>query len=553
MGAEGRPHRLVFFVDGVEVPSPVEELISWAEADPRIDLCAVVVVSLGEENAAKRRGLGAAISSAALRLIERVEWHLVTRPGRERDLLSTRSIGTKELELLTFRPEASSDDGAHVFSTADVERMRALGADLLICFGSPVGGELISASGHGLLSIEYRDIRNSTREPAGFWEVLEREATTGFTVRRFSGAGDPGEIVARAKFTTEIFYLRNKATLLGRSAAHLKQIILDVLDGHSQALPPPFDDRPPRQRPKLKDIFQYSARTAALVADKVMSRLLRKRWHWGVGYGFGDWRQMSLSDSNLLQSPDGHFLADPFACKQDGRYFIFVEDSDFRKGVISVYAVDRQGARAERLGVALDEPFHLSFPFLFRDGQDIFMVPESLENRDIRLYRCTGFPLEWELASVLVADVAAVDSMIVRRNGRWWMLTTMNSSGVGATDAEFCLYSADHPLGPWVASRSNPLFIDSTRARNGGLLSDGESLYRVAQRPDFAAYGKSMAIYRIDEISKDAYSETLIREIEPRFLKGIRGTHHLHSDGELVVFDFLRKSRRTTRVRERAA
>ena len=61
---------------------------------------------------------------------------------------------------------------------------------------------------------------------------------------------------------------------------------------------------------------------------------------------------------------------------------------------ISVIKVD--GDNYDFLGVVLEEDFHLSFPFVFKDGDDIYMVPESSKNSDIRLYKSVDFPLKWK-------------------------------------------------------------------------------------------------------------------------------------------------------------
>ena len=50
----------------------------------------------------------------------------------------------------------------------------------------------------------------------------------------------------------------------------------------------------------------------------------------------------------------------------------------------------------------LEEPWHLSYPFLIEWGGDIWMIPESSTNRDIAIYRAVDFPLKWERHAVLV-------------------------------------------------------------------------------------------------------------------------------------------------------
>jgi hypothetical protein len=102
---------------------------------------------------------------------------------------------------------------------------------------------------------------------------------------------------------------------------------------------------------------------------------------------------------------------------------------------------------------------------------------------------------------------------------------------------------ADDPLGTWSKVGNGPLFMDASRGRNGGLLQRGSAFFRVAQRPGFDFYGKAFSIYRIDRLDPDGYAETKIQDIEPEFMKGIEGTHHMHHDGAFVVFDFVRQER----------
>ena len=73
------------------------------------------------------------------------------------------------------------------------------------------------------------------------------------------------------------------------------------------------------------------------------------------------------------------------------------------------------------------------------------MCPESSESRDIRVYRCLEFPLKWTLAKVLMSGVNAVDTLIFERNGKWWMLTTLDSADTGDCYSQLYLFHADSP------------------------------------------------------------------------------------------------------------
>jgi hypothetical protein len=45
----------------------------------------------------------------------------------------------------------------------------------------------------------------------------------------------------------------------------------------------------------------------------------------------------------------------------------------------------------------LERSYHLSYPFIFRWGSDIFMIPETSDNRTVEVYRAVEFPGKWEL------------------------------------------------------------------------------------------------------------------------------------------------------------
>ena len=95
----------------------------------------------------------------------------------------------------------------------------------------------------------------------------------------------------------------------------------------------------------------------------------------------------------------------------------------------------------EFLGIVLEEDFHLSFPFIFKENSEIYMVPESSKNCDIRLYKCLEFPYKWQLEKVLMNNVSAADTMLIKQQDTWFMLTNICSAGLGDHNSELHIYS----------------------------------------------------------------------------------------------------------------
>jgi hypothetical protein len=84
--------------------------------------------------------------------------------------------------------------------------------------------------------------------------------------------------------------------------------------------------------------------------------------------------------------------------------------------------------------------------------------------------------------------------------------------------------------------------VDASRARNAGLLKEGDKIFRVSQGQGYDLYGRQSLINEVVDLTESTYREICIAEVTPHFKKGICGTHHLHSNGRFTVFDYLSRS-----------
>ena len=172
------------------------------------------------------------------------------------------------------------------------------------------------------------------------------------------------------------------------------------------------------------------------------------------------------------------------------------------------------------------------------------MCPETCKKKEIRIYRCIDFPLGWTLEKTIMRNTDAADTMLFEKGGKWWMFTNIDPTESGDHCSELFIFFADSPFANnWTSHPLNPIFIDASFARNGGLVRDGQSLFRVSQSHAFDFYGKQTRINEIVQLTETDYKERCIGEITPNFAKRILGTHHLHSNGKITVFDFTTLSR----------
>ena len=92
----------------------------------------------------------------------------------------------------------------------------------------------------------------------------------------------------------------------------------------------------------------------------------------------------------------GKYWADPFLYQRDGKDYIFYELYDYKKGVIAYSEINEDMSFTEPT-VILDLSYHLSYPSLFEDSGELYMIPETGLSRTIELYKCNLFPNVWKV------------------------------------------------------------------------------------------------------------------------------------------------------------
>jgi hypothetical protein len=538
-----------------ERPRDAQELVERGQTSPHYSVCLLIEQDPARRDRPDRGGVGegkgAGVRSILARwadgVIRRLERLLVARlPGASHQLLtgSPGAFSVPTLRVGSLRP----DDRSGRRDTPDaLSRLREYELDILVCCaGSSVPvGEIPHGARLGAIVLRYGDPAAGHAGPPGFWEVYHRNPSTRFRIERIIGRDDNTEVLVDGAIYTAPFRVLNAERLLRKSAVFAHRLLERVArDG---SFPQSGRSAPAAHKgtlvPTLRHQLRYVVRTFGHFLERAFRRTLGVRWRWGVAYQFtDDWRAADLQRSTVIRNPAGRYFADPCLVRRDGVSVCFVEDYDCRSSRARITAIRLDEEGYEELGVALSEPFHLSYPFVFEVGGELYMCPETEQARDIRLYRCTGFPLEWRLHQVLMPDVAAVDTSLTFHDGRWWMLTTIDSADMGDYRSELHLFHADTFDSPqWQPHPANPVVFDSNRARNGGLFRFDGALFRVFQAHGFDVYGQSMGVARIDEMSTETYAEEVVATVAPDFLRGIVGTHAMSFDGSVLALDFVRR------------
>lgn len=495
-------------------------------------------------NYIKKKGFNRLVDRLLFEGITKVEENLVKKKNEFKKLFITHPISKFNVQKIYVDPNISPSGLFYRYKNSDIEKIKKLQLDLLIRGGSGIiKGEILDICRLGIISFHHGDNNLNRGGPPGFWEVFNQEPSTGFIIQRLSKELDGGDVIFKGKIPTSFLYILNKCRLYLKSSIFLHQIIekLSYEDRKINVfLKEPYS-YPLYKFPNYYESFLYLFKSFFLGLKKLLGKILGFRYTWHVAYQFRkDWKDSVLRKSIIIKNPNNRFLADPFSIYYNNRKILYVEDFCFKskKGIISAYEIDSNGYKT--LGIAIEEKFHLSYPFIIKEENDIFMIPESNEAKDIRIYKCLEFPLKWKIEEVLMKNVSAADTNIFKFNNKYWMFTNIDTSKTGDHSSELHIFYSDNLISKnWRPHKENPVIFDSNQARNGGMIfSENEEIYRVFQRQGFDIYGKSLGISKIKTLNEYQYHEEILLNVEPKFFKNIKGTHSFSFTPGILAFDF---------------
>ena len=242
----------------------------------------------------------------------------------------------------------------------------------------------------------------------------------------------------------------------------------------------------------------------------------------------------------VIPSSLDKWYADPFLFEWEGRRYLFAEYMNRWRLIGSIAVCEiRQDGSLTKFQEILKEPFHLSFPNVFEHAGQIYMIPESGWNKDIRLYRATNFPFEWEFVQSLVEGENYVDtSFLTDTKGETAILNSFNWD---TRQSRF--FKLDFKTMGLFRLPDNPSMMNE---RNGGNAFEMDGVrFRVLQNCS-SEYGSKVMIRRIDSEDYEAgnAADSPFFEISPnnlsldRCLKPKR-CHTYNQSEHLEVIDFL--------------
>jgi hypothetical protein len=538
-----RPLRVAVCLDSLSAPAWIRAMLAEIQRIPGVEIVLLLLASPGASQAKPWKGGKAA---AAYRLWNRFERAVVE--------VSPDALQKTDCEGLFSACERicvqdSGEQGESGLFQAAVDAVRRSGADVILQLGAVRLPEAISALPRlGVWSLQHGLREAAEEEIPGGWEVLRGAPVTYSTLRVRKGT-ETAILFASATATDCCSITRNRNRCYWKAAQFIPRKLRELASSTLPAWPLPGgkagvfrDERGAASRGNLAALggaVRVAWRTAV---RHIPDRLIHRQWFCAFGF-----RQNAAGESQGFDGfqrmipPRGRFWADPFPACMDGKYYVFFEEYDYaaERAHIAVSEVAADGSFSPPR-VALQRPYHVSYPMVFSWNGEWYMIPESAAQRTIELWRCGGAADRWEFDRLLMDGVLAVDSTIAEIAGRFWLFTCIAADEHLPCD-ELSVFWADSPVGPWRPHPRNPVVSDARCARPAGKLFFREGKWFRPAQDCTGHYGRRIEIREIVRLTADDYCERPAWTIEPDWSPGLVATHTLNTADDLTVIDGCRR------------
>ncbi|HLN53054.1 MAG TPA: hypothetical protein VK212_05055 [Lentimicrobium sp.] len=431
------------------------------------------------------------------------------------------------------------------FADEDLSLITKYEPDFIIKFGfGIIRGEILNCTPLGVWSFHHGDEQKYRGVPPGFWEIYYNDHRTGTILQRLTEKLDSGVILRKGIFkTVEHSWKGNLEQSIHFSKhwpAHVcKEIINqgtfpDQTDGVST-------NAPLYKVPGNTTFFLFMFK---LFFNKIKfhyNELFRcENWQLGVIKArtadiLGTLQyEIDLEEVDFLEARNtNYYFADGFAVKDGERLLLLFENYSYKERLghlSSVWFNERDYTFTEPVDI-LREPWHLSYPFVFKYKGVTYCIPECKDRKNVELYKLDTVSMKLVHLRTLIKDLEAVDPSLIYHQNHWYLFFTAGY----ATNTELHIWHAENLEDEFVPHVLNPVKSNVSNSRPAGSLFylDGK-LYRPSQDCS-RSYGGRVIINEIKVLTEESFLEVTVNVLEPPH--GFEGIHNISFAGDSMLFD----------------
>lgn len=356
-----------------------------------------------------------------------------------------------------------------------------------------------------ILSYHHGDPSKYRGRPAGFYEIINGEKTTGIVIQTLSNRLDAGEIYAFAESKVVDFSYKRTAINFYSNSIPLLSSALTNLSTNSK-IEVAVNGKNYRLPSNLK-VMRFLFFLALNALKKIAYGLFfEKRWRVATTKN-----TLNLMQAEVLPSVEFeevpidkkyNFYADPFF-SEDGRS-IRLEALDNKTGLGDILEFT-VGDYAKKVKIISGE--HFSYPCSFLYEEREYLLPEVASHSAQFFFELSKVDEKYFLKGL--ENKRIVDATMHLKGDECYLFFGESKSAQTVLN----LWVAKSPFDEFKPHPKSPIVISPSEARMGGkLLIFNEKILRFGQN-NSGEYGASLAVMQVTNLTADGYEEVKLGSI----------------------------------------
>lgn len=269
-----------------------------------------------------------------------------------------------------------------------------------------------------------------------------------------------------------------------------------------------------------------------------------KIYHYNIGFINSDISNIlkdfnSLSIHWMKHKYKDRMFADPFLLNIDEDTIdVLAEESIFLHKASSLVklTISKKDFHLKRRKVILHTKKHLSYPYIIRNQNNIFLLPEHIASGKLDLYH---YDEKKEICTFVktIIEVPISDPCIYFKDGTYWLF----GSKKGTDQEELYLWQSPNIWGEYTPKEG--VLIKKTKKGSrmaGEIFTYNDKTYRPSQDCE-SHYGAGTIIWEIKNISQTDYQEQKVKALYPTNTSPYpNGLHTINFKGNWCVIDGMR-------------
>ena len=439
----------------------------------------------------------------------------------------------------------SEKNNGEYFSEQDIREITSAELDFILQFGfNNLRGGILDTAKYGIWSFHHGDEEKYRTGPPGFWEIFNNDPVSAVVMHRLTEQPGTAIILKKAWCHTLLHSFQTNLDVMLWVSAPFPVYLANEISLKGFIFPPPaVNSGTESGLPRNLKITSFLFRLLKNRIKFYWNDLFRAE-RWNIGIINRSIQELAINHYEIRREDvlwmrergSRHYFADPSGFMDENKVHILMEDYSYseNKAHISEAVFDPSSKSFSIPLISIESKEHLSYPFVFVYGEDIYCLPSSHRYGYIGLYKRNYSEGAFVEDQILIDHIDAVDPTLINFNDKWWLFFTLRKY----CNTHLYLYSADEMYGEYKPHPMNPVKMDIRSARPAGLpfIHEGQ-LYRPAQDCS-ESYGKRIAINKVTRLSELEYEEEVESYFGPiKQSKYPKGVHTVFGLGKYTLVD----------------